>query len=149
MSRLKNLTKKNSFLSSSIIYVLGSFLTGGIAFITTPIFTRLLTPEDFGITSVFMTWVSVFTIFIGLQTSSTIATAHIHYDKKEFKPYLSSILFLSTLSFLIISMMMLIFRTTIASWLNMTVELLIILLLQSFFGYVQNFYNGYLIVTAI
>ncbi|MEG1186120.1 MAG: oligosaccharide flippase family protein, partial [Eubacterium sp.] len=78
MSRLKNLTKKNSFLSSSIIYVFGSFLTGGIAFITTPIFTRLLTPEDFGITSVFMTWVSVFTIFIGLQTSSTIATAHIH-----------------------------------------------------------------------
>ncbi|MEG2286246.1 MAG: oligosaccharide flippase family protein, partial [Eubacterium sp.] len=58
-----------------------------------------------------------------------------------------SILFLSTLSFLIISMMMLIFRTTIASWLNMTVELLIILLLQSFFGYVQNFYNSYLIQT--
>ncbi|MEG2898454.1 MAG: hypothetical protein RR841_09370, partial [Eubacterium sp.] len=37
------------------------------------------------IMSVFMTWVSVFTIFIGLQTSSTIAIAHIHYNKSYIK----------------------------------------------------------------
>ena len=138
---------KNSFLSSSIIYVLGSFLTSGLAFITTPIFTRLLTPEDYGITSVFATWVSVFTIFVGVQTSSTIATAHIHFKKEEFNQYLSSILFLSTVSFAIVGFICFVFKYQIASLLNLSIGLLIILVLQSFLGYVQQFYNTYLIQT--
>lgn len=138
---------KISFLSSSIIYVFGSFLTSGLAFITTPIFTRLLTPEDYGITSVFATWVSVFTIFIGIQSASTIATAHIHFKKDEFNQYLSSILFLSTISFGIISIICLIFKYQIANLLNLSIGLLVILILQSFLGYVQQFYNTYLIQT--
>lgn len=145
---MNNIKKSNkSFLSSSIIYVLGSFLTSGLAFITTPIFTRLLTPEDYGITSVFATWVSVFTIFIGVQSASTIATAHIHFRKEEFNQYLSSILFLSTMSFLIIGSICFIFKYQIASLLNLSIGLLVILILQSFLGYVQQFYNSYLIQT--
>lgn len=138
---------KNSFLSSSIIYILGSFLTGGLAFITTPIFTRLLTPEDYGITSVFATWVSVFTIFIGVQSASTIATAHIRFKKEEFNQYLSSILFLSTISFAIVGGVCFVFKYQIASLLNLSIGLLVILILQSFLGYVQQFYNAYLIQT--
>lgn len=138
---------KNSFLFSSIIYVFGSFLTSGLAFITTPIFTRLLTPEDYGITSVFATWVSVFTVFIGVQSASTIATAHIHFEKKEFNQYLSSILFLSTISFAIVGGVCFIFKYQIVSLLNLSIGLLIILILQSFLGYVQQFYNAYLIQT--
>lgn len=140
---------KNSFLSSSIIYVFGSFLTSGLAFITTPIFTRLLTPEDYGITSVFATWVSVFTVFIGVQSASTIATAHIYFEKKEFNQYLSSILFLSTISFGVISVICFVFKYQIASLLNLSIGLLVILVLQSFLGYVQQFYNAYLIQTQM
>ena len=142
-----NMKNKNSFLSSSIIYILGSFLTSGLVFITTPIFTRLLTPEDYGITSVFATWVGVFTVFIGVQTSSTIAVAHIHYNKKEFNQYLSSILFLSTICFGIISSICFVFKYQIANLLNLSIGLLVILVLQSFLGYVQQFYNAYLIQT--
>lgn len=142
---MKKNKKSASFLSSSIIYVLGSFLTSGLAFITTPIFTRLLTPEDYGITSVFATWVSVFTIFIGVQSGSTIATAHIHFKKEEFDPYLSSILFMSTMSFIVVSAICFIFRQQIAGLLNLSIGLLTVLVLQSFLGYVQQFYNAYLI----
>lgn len=138
---------KYSFLSSSIIYILGSFLTGGLAFITTPIFTRLLSPEDYGITSVFATWVSVFTIFIGIQSASTIATAHIHFKKEEFNQYLSSILFLSTISFAMVGGVCFVFKYQITSLLNLSIGLLVILILQSFLGYVQQFYNAYLIQT--
>lgn len=142
---MKKNKKSASFLSSSIIYVFGSFLTSGLAFITTPIFTRLLTPEDYGITSVFATWVSVFTIFIGVQSGSTIATAHIHFKKEEFDPYLSSILFMSTMSFIVVSAICFIFRQQIAGLLNLSIGLLTVLVLQSFLGYVQQFYNAYLI----
>lgn len=144
---IKNLMKKNSFLTSSAIYVFGSLLVSGFSVITTPIFTRLLTPEDYGITSVFATWVSVFTIFIGLQTSVTIAPAYIHFEKEKIEEYLSSILFLSTISFLVISTIVIINRYRIASILNISVALLTVLLFQSFFGYIQTFYNTYLIQT--
>ncbi len=134
-------------MSSSIIYVLGSFLNSGLAFITTPVFTRLLTPEDYGITSVYAVWVTVFSIFIGLQTSSTIPIACIQFDKKAINQYLSTTLFLSTISFIMISLFIMVLEKTIISLLNISFLLLFILLMESFFNYVKQFYNTYLIQT--
>ena len=144
---MKKNQKKPSFLSSTLIYVFGSFLTSGLAFITTPIFTRLLTPEDYGITAVFATWNTVFVNFIGLQTLISIAPAHIHFDENKFEQYVSSILFLSTLSFLFFLIVGIVFKNTFATILNISGFLFLILLIQSFFGYVQQFYNNYLIQT--
>lgn len=139
--------KEKSFLKSSIIYIFSGVITSGLAFLTTPIFTRLLTPEDYGITSVFATWVSVFSIFIGLQADSTIAMAYVHYDKKTFNQYLSSVVFLSTIGLVIIGSVSILFRTKIAALLNLTVVLLIVLIIESFFRFIQSFYNMYLIQT--
>lgn len=136
------------FVSSSIIYVLGSFLTSGLTFITTPIFTRLLTPEDYGITSVFAAWLNIFVNFIGMQTLTSIAPRYVHLDKKKFNGYLSSILFLSTISFVIILIVCVILRKPLIILLNMTEFLIVILIVQAFFSYVQQFYNTYLVQTG-
>ncbi|MEG2716129.1 MAG: oligosaccharide flippase family protein, partial [Eubacterium sp.] len=84
---------------------------------------------------------------MGLQTLCTIAPSHIRYDKEDFNKYTSSILFLSTLSFILMSGIILILKKPISIALNMSVGLLIILLIQSFGAYIQSFYNMYLIQT--
>ncbi|RHO57297.1 hypothetical protein DW091_13155 [Eubacterium sp. AM05-23] len=139
---------KNSFLTSSIIYVFGSFLTSGLAFITTPIFTRLLTPEDYGITSVFAAWLNIFVNFIGMQTLVSIAPRYVHRNKTKFNEYISSILFLSTISFIVVLTISFIFKELLALLLNMTEFLVVVLVVQAFFSYVQQFYNTYLIQTG-
>lgn len=140
--------KSNGFLfKSAIIYTIGSFLTAGLAFLTTPIFTRMLTVEEYGIVAVFNTWVNIMIILVGLETSSTISIANIKFQKKKLNEYLSSILLLSTLSFFIIFVIILVFRSWIIELMDISFILLVILLFQSFFGYIQQFYNTYLIQT--
>lgn len=51
--------KLSKEIKSSISYFLATMITSGIAYITTPIFTRILTPEEYGIASVYTTWTTI------------------------------------------------------------------------------------------
>tara|TARA_B110000971_G_scaffold221097_1_gene266885 strand:+ start:168 stop:1667 length:1500 start_codon:yes stop_codon:yes gene_type:complete len=51
---LKHKETKNSYLSGAGLYVISSIISFGIMIITLPIYTRLLTPEEYGITIVFV-----------------------------------------------------------------------------------------------
>lgn len=48
-------------------YVICSFLQKGISFITTPIFTRLLSSTEYGMFSVFTSWMDIIAIFVTLR----------------------------------------------------------------------------------
>lgn len=51
-------------------FTISGFLQRGIAFLTTPIFTRLLSTEQYGVVSVFNTWVELITILCTLNLFS-------------------------------------------------------------------------------
>ncbi len=54
-------------LKASLWFVVCSVLQKGIAFLTTPIFTRLMSTEQYGQVTVYNSWVEVFTIFATLN----------------------------------------------------------------------------------
>lgn len=54
-------------LKASIWFVVCSFLQRGISVITTPIFTRLLTPGEFGEYNVFNSWLGIASVIISLN----------------------------------------------------------------------------------
>lgn len=84
-------------LKSGIWYTASNFLVKSIGFITTPIFTRLLTHEEFGAYNNYTSWLSIITIFVTLNLESTLISAR--YDFKEkFDEYIFSVLSLSTVS---------------------------------------------------
>lgn len=43
-------------VKASIAFFIANIITTGIAYITTPLFTRLLTTEEYGVVSVYLTW---------------------------------------------------------------------------------------------
>ena len=67
MGKIKEIFKKINNLSpaakASFWFVVSNVMLKGISFITTPIFTRILGPNDYGITSVFVSWEGVISIF--------------------------------------------------------------------------------------
>ena len=65
----------NSLIKNGAYYTLGTFILQGINFLTLPLYTRILTTRDFGITSLYTAWQSVVVIFLCLQTFSTIQNA--------------------------------------------------------------------------
>ena len=55
-------------------FLVCSFFQKGISMLTTPIFTRLLTPSEYGQFNVFNSWLGIITIFVSLNLSYGVYT---------------------------------------------------------------------------
>lgn len=89
---------------SGIWYTVSNFLVRSIGFITTPIFTRLLSHSEFGTFNNYTSWLSILTIFITLNLESTLISARFDYED-DFEGYIYSMLslgFLSTVMWMLI-----------------------------------------------
>lgn len=100
--RLKQLSQG---VKASIAFFLASMITKGIAYITTPIYSRLLTTEEYGKVSVYLTWVQLFGIIAMFCLSyGVFNNGMLEYPDKR-NEYSFSLLILSniiSLAFLII-----------------------------------------------
>ncbi len=86
-----------TLVKSGFWYTVSGFLTKAMVFITTPIFTRILTKEQYGDFSIFASWQSIFVIICGLEVYATLNVARFDYTKKEeYNAYISSCLLLSS-----------------------------------------------------
>ena len=97
-------------LKSSFWYVVSNFLTRGLVFITTPIFTRLMTTKQYGNFSVFASWQSTFLIICGLEIYATLNRARFDYKEEgELDSYITSCLVLSSMITAVVLVLYLLF----------------------------------------
>jgi len=117
----KSIGKKgqaNKALTSGIWYTASNFLAKSIAFITMPIFTRLLTKAEFGLYSNYISWLAVIAILVTLNLDSTLISARYDYEDR-FDEYILSTLSLSILSTLTWLLIANVFRNEISSFLGL------------------------------
>lgn len=81
--------KASVVIRAGIWYTMSSFMTKGMAFITTPIFTRLLTSDEFGDYSNFVAWAGIIVIVATMDMHTTVNRAR--YDYENLDGYLSSV----------------------------------------------------------
>lgn len=78
MSMIKKIIEKyNSIptaVKASFWFLICSFLQRGIAFITTPIFTRIMSTAEYGQYSVFTSWQGIFSVFVSLNLWAGVYT---------------------------------------------------------------------------
>lgn len=60
-----------------------SFLQRGVSMITTPVFTRLLSTEEYGLYSTYLSWESVLLIVVTLCLYKAIMNLYIKYEDQE------------------------------------------------------------------
>ena len=84
-------------LKSGIWYIISSFLLKSVSFITIPIFTRLLTQDEFGQYNNYTSWLQIMTIFITLNVQSSLISAKFDYEK-NFDKYILSIFTLTAIN---------------------------------------------------
>lgn len=84
-------------LKSGLWYTVSNFFVRSIGFLTTPIFTRLLTHAEYGVYNNYTSWLAIITIFVTLNLESTLISARFDY-KDKFDEYIFSVLSLSSLS---------------------------------------------------
>lgn len=91
-----NIRKKYQAMSpavrTSIWFTLCNFLQRGTAFITVPIFTRLLTTDEYGICNIYFAWFEIFLMFTSLKMPyEGLNNGLIRYEKDK-DGYTSSIM---------------------------------------------------------
>lgn len=119
-------------LKAGVWYIVCSFINKGIAFLTTPIFTRILTKNDIGEFNNFIVWLNLFTLLLTMDMHVTIPRAK--YDfKNELDKYVSSITVLSTIVTIVFTAMIGMFITPISSFLEMNKEYVWIMMLTIMF----------------
>ena len=105
MNKLRQLLNKYKLLSvaakATIAYTLASLFTKGLGIITTPLFTRIMTPAEIGEFSTFSSWYSMISVVATLSLSSgAFSLAMFEYPEERDK-YSSSMIGLSSISTLV------------------------------------------------
>ena len=93
-------SKVASVAKIGIIYTISNIVVRGMAFLSTPIFTRLLTQKEYGDFSNISSWANIISIIVTMQLYVSIVRAKYDYGE-EIDKYLSSILILGNLITLI------------------------------------------------
>jgi len=94
----KKLNSASPAAKASFWFVISSIMLKGISFITTPIFTRLLGPSVYGITSVFVTWEGVISIFATLSLAGGVYNVAQTKYEDDIDGYTSSMIALTMTS---------------------------------------------------
>lgn len=131
----------NNLIKNGAYYTLGTFILQGINFLTLPLYTRILTTRDFGITSLYTAWQAIVVIFLCLQTFSTIQNAKVTYNDDEYREYNSNIVILSFISFAIFSIFIMAFSKKLSNFSGLSINLIFLMLLHSFFSLGVTFKN--------
>lgn len=84
-----------SALKAGMWYVICNFLLKGINFFTTPVFARMLTTDDYGITATYTSYLGIFTVLATLDLYSCVQISKQDY-KEDNDRFVSSVLFLSS-----------------------------------------------------
>lgn len=128
-------------LKSGIWYTVSNFLIRSIGFITTPIFTRILTKAEFGAFNNYSSWLSIITVFVTLNLESTLISARYDY-KDKFDEYILSVLSLSTISAAIWFIFVNIFSDRITSFMGLDISYINAMLLYLVFLPAVNLFQA-------
>ena len=134
MSCLKSLFDKYSNMSitvkSGIWFTLCNFVQKGISFITIPIFTRIMSTQEYGSYSVYTSWYSLIAIFATLNLSNFVFNkGMVKYSDDRDNFELSMFSLSSTITLILLGIYML-FRNNVNTQLDLTTPLMVCMFMQ-------------------
>lgn len=127
-------------VKSAIVYTASSVFTRGLAIITVPIFTRLMTTDQIGIVNIYNSWYSLISAFATLSlTSGGFAVAMNEFaDKRD--EYESSILSLTSIIAILIAIIYILAPSFWQHTLGLTNALIVLMLIGFLFAPARDFW---------
>lgn len=141
----KKTKKTNSAIEAGFGYTVGNILVNGIAFLSIPIFTRLLSTGEFGIYSSFMTYQGILAMVIGLTLHTSLKNAkYDFFDHRD--DYNSSLLLLMLFLFGFFLLLGGMFRGFWSGALSLPPLFIVPLVIYSFSSALMMFFNASLVL---
>lgn len=130
---MKNSKLDSLALKAGAFYIFGQLLIRGITFLTTPVYTRLLSTAQYGEIRVYESWLLIMVPIMSLCLWRSVDRAK--YDMgEEYNAYVSSVQTLSYISILGFFILAMIFRSPVQKFLGMT-DVMFFMAFLYVFGY--------------
>lgn len=121
-------------VKASLWFTICSILQKGISFITVPIFTRMLSVEEYGIISLFGAWQNILTIFATLNLSYQIFNNGMVKYEKDQDGYTTAMLGLSNFATILVFAFYLVFHTALDKVFELPMSAMIMMFIGFFFS---------------
>lgn len=142
MNPIKSIKNMPKGVKSSIALFFASLISKGIAYITTPIFTRMLSPSEYGQVSVFLTWQNIFGIVAMFCLMNGVFNNGMVDYPEERDNYSFSMLILSNIITIIFSIIIFSLFPILNKTLNIELYQLILMCLIYFFQPAYSFWSA-------
>lgn len=121
-------------IKATVVFGISSFATSGINYITTPIFTRLLSTSEYGTISLYNSWYTIIQVFASLTLIYPGVLNVGLYDHREHRwKYLSSMLGITTVSTVFLGILYVVCNRIIDSIIALPGSLMFLMLIQCLF----------------
>lgn len=127
-------------VKAGIGYTLGNFFVKGIVFLSLPLFSRIMTTEQFGVYNVFISYESILYVLVGVALHLSLQNANIDY-KNRINKYVSSISLVYILNSLLFCVVIFCANKWLSNILNLDGKLLYVLVVYSFGTSIISLYN--------
>ena len=124
-------------------YFTATFLSNAIGFVALPILTRLLTPEEYGIISIFLSIISIFTVIIGLNLHFFLFRYY-HEKTADFNQLFGTLLLFVIYINLVIFPLMFVFKEQIALFFEIQSSVFMLAAAVSFMNVLKELLLSYL-----
>lgn len=131
------------FIKHSKNYLIGNFATKALAFISIPVFTRLLLPNEYGLLAIVSSITQIFTILMLLNFHGALSRNY-HEKDGEFSVFVGSITVFLFLYNIIFITFIYIFKNSFAGFFNISPKLFIFGIINGFLGIFTTLYLSYL-----
>lgn len=135
------LTSMSIPMQASIAFVFVNLVNKGIAFLTTPLFTRLMSKNDYGQLSTYNSWLAIVTILATFQFSSGVFNKAMIKYKDDRDGYTSSMLFLTSVITCCLFVVYWIFRKSLNSIMGLSTPMMFLMMTDIFFTSGMSFWT--------
>lgn len=129
-------------VKASLWFMICGFLQRGISVLTTPVFTRLLTTDQYGIYTTFNSWLEILTVFITLKLAAGVYTQGLVKHEEDRETFTSSLLGLATTTTFIWFIVYLIFHKFFNSLLELSTLLVVAMFAMMWSTIAFNFWSA-------
>jgi O-antigen/teichoic acid export membrane protein len=125
-----------------ILNILSTVIIQGLNFLASPIFSRLLGTENYGVVSLYNTWTMIITAVFSLQVGSTLQIARNRFPLEDQDKYQSSVLSFGSVNYLLFSLLVFLFLNQISGVIKMEKTLILVMIIHSYGQFCLHFANS-------
>lgn len=140
--KLKKIYNQISIVKKATIwFLICSILQKGIAFLTTPIFTRLMTTEQYGQYSIYITWFQILTLLTSFRLDYAVFNKGMSKYENNKDSYTSTMQVVTTFITIILFIIYVLFRKTLNKFTGLTTFLSVLMFINVLFMNAISFWS--------